>query len=206
MVESNGTRVMLDAGGSLPEIPPDAVLLTHFHLDHCSGLAPLRWAVGEPWVVYAPNDDRRKEVIFGEGGALDFQHPTAEFVIGNLAVTPLPLQHSAPTFGWFLEDNEGTLAYLVDTRGLPESTESFLCAQRIDMLILDCTHPRNHADPNHNNYFTAIETIESLQPARTLLVHVGHDLDCWRFKADMQLPAGAEFARDGQALAVVQGK
>jgi len=205
-IESGSTKLMLDAGGSLPETAPDGVLLTHFHLDHCSGLVPLRWATCDPWTVYAPRDEQRAPVIFGEGGALEFRHPDAPFTIGNIAVTPIPLQHSAPTLGWLLEDDEGSLAYLVDTQGLPTASRSLLQARRIDLLILDCTYSPDTPDLNHNDFHDAMAIVDDLQPGRTLLVHVSHELDCWRFKADAELPDRVEFARDGQALAVVQGK
>jgi len=205
-IESDGTRLMLDAGGQLPEDPPDAVLLSHFHLDHCIGLVPLRWAVGDAWAVYAPRDELRSGVLFGDAGSIDFRHPEGPFSIGNIEVTPIALTHSAPTLGWFLEDGEGSLAYLLDTRGLPEASEAFLSERRIDILLLDCSFPPGHANTNHNDFDSAMATIDAIQPRRTLLVHVGHELDCWRYKSDQSLPENVEFAQDGQALAVVEGK
>jgi len=205
-VESNGTSLLLDAGGPLPEQRPDAVLLTHFHLDHCLGLVPLRWALGDRWPVYAPQDEKRRSVLFGKGGALDFRYPESEFRIGNITVTPIPLQHGAPALGWLLQDEEGTLAYLVDTQGLPTASRDLLSRQPIDVLLLDCTNPPDVPDLSHNDVHDAVSIIVDLAPRRSLLVHLSHELDCWRLTSDLELPEGTEYARDGQALAVVQGK
>jgi len=205
-VQTDGMQILLDAGSAFPLEPPQAVLLTHFHIDHVQGLFPLRWGMGDPVHVFAPDDPERMKVLFGTPGLLEFHHPLEPFDLGSLTVTPIPLQHSVPTLGWLLEDNEGCLAYLVDTKGLPDASRDLLRATPIDLLVLDATSPPGVESPNHNDLDEAFEIVRDLQPHRTLLVHVSHDLDTWKLGRSIDMPDGVEFVSDGHALAVVQGK
>ena len=75
LLESASGRLLLDAGAELPPERLDAVLLTHFHLDHLTGLLPLRFGVGDPLPVYSPSDETRRDYLFKERGVLDFRHP-----------------------------------------------------------------------------------------------------------------------------------
>ena len=206
LIETDDVRLLIDAGGPFPDPPPDAVLLTHFHLDHVAGLVPLSMGVGDPLPVYAPEDQHNREFLFRTGGVLEFQTPQARFELGNLRITPIALQHSVPTLGWLLQDRDaGTLAYLTDTKGLPSASRSRLRASRIDLLVLDCTYPPTEDPYNHNDLDRALNLAAELDAGRTLLVHVGHDLDCYRLGGQVTLPNNVEFSRDGHALAVVQG-
>ena len=121
-------------------------------------------------------------------------------------MTPIPLTHTAPALGWLLEDDEGTLAYLVDTKGLPDAAWDLLRDRRIDLLVLDASVPPGVECPGHNDLGEAFEIVNELEPFRTLLVHIGHELDLWRLGRDLHMPDGVEFTSDGHALAVVQGK
>lgn len=105
----------------------DAILLTHFHADHVQGLFHLRWGKGPSIPVFIPPDPDGCADLFRHTGLLEFRPKSAftAFEIGPLRITPLPLIHSKPTFGYVFElAGEASFAYLTDTRGLPPETRA----------------------------------------------------------------------------------
>lgn len=176
--------------------------LTHYHIDHVQGLFPLRWGCSKPIPVYGPPDPQGCDDLFKHSGILDFQPPPAPFqpiVLAGLRITPLPLNHSKPTFGYLFQSPSHSLAYLTDTVGLPEKTADFLRTQALDLLVMDCSHtPQTRAPRNHNDVNLALEIHQCLRPARTLLTHASHQLDCWLMSHS--LPGGMEMAYDNQVV------
>ncbi|CAM3286849.1 phosphonate metabolism protein PhnP [Yersinia entomophaga] len=176
--------------------------LTHYHMDHVQGLFPLRWGYSSPIPVYGPPDADGCDDLFKHSGILDFQPPLTPFQpldIAGLQITPLPLNHSKPTFGYLYQSPRRTLAYLTDTAGLPESTTAFLARLPLDLLVMDCSHPpQTNAPRNHNDVSMALEIHRQLRPVNTLLTHVSHQLDCWLM--NNLLPAGVAAAYDNQVI------
>jgi phosphoribosyl 1,2-cyclic phosphate phosphodiesterase len=204
LVEAGATRILLDAGlTDLSErFPPGsltAIVLTHFHPDHVQGLFHLRWGIGASIPVYGPPDSEGCADLYKNHGLLDFRKLSKfdPLTIGNLKLTPLPLIHSRPTFGYAIEDGAGhRFAYLTDTAGLPPRTEAFLIHQEIGDLAIDCTHPPGAAARNHNNLEQALSIIERIAPERAYLTHIGHEMDVWLEKNAANLPPRVAVARD----------
>lgn len=211
LVEDGETRLLLDAGlmdlhtrfapGTL-----SAILLTHFHPDHVQGLFHLRWGKGEAIPVHAPPDSEGCADLYKHPGLLDFRRLSKfdPVVIGTLTVTPLPLIHSKPTFGYAIESEQGArFAYLTDTAGLPPATEEFLRAWYPAGLALDCSHPpRNEPGRNHNDWNQALKIVETVRPKRTWLTHISHELDRWLLEARPTLPSSVTVAVDGESALV----
>jgi phosphoribosyl 1,2-cyclic phosphate phosphodiesterase len=131
---------------------------------------------------------------------LDFnpQKAFSAFEIGGLKVTPVPLIHSKPTFGYVFEVTGGpTFAYLTDTRGLPDDTQHFLQTIKPDGLAIDCTFPPSGQPKGHNDWTLALDCIQAVDPAQAWLIHISHELDNWRKNTNPALPNRITVARDG---------
>ncbi|HFK7188462.1 phosphonate metabolism protein PhnP [Serratia odorifera] len=209
MLQYNGETSLLDAGLTSLERRFSAgqiqrFLLTHYHMDHVQGLFHLRWGCGNSIPVYGPPDPQGCDDLFKHPGILDFQPPLAPFVsveLGGLQITPLPLIHSKPTHGYLIQTPGKALAYLTDTVGLPPQTARFLQHVSLDLLVLDCSlPPQTQAPRNHNDLTRALEIQQRLQPRRTLLTHISHQLDLWLL--DNPLPGGLELAFDNLSVSV----
>lgn len=210
LVEVGATRILIDAGlMDLHErFPPgslDAVVLTHYHVDHVQGLFHLRWGIGQTIPVYGPPDVEGCADLYKHPGLLDFRQldvftPLAP---GALTLTPLPLSHSKPTLGYGIESADGArVAYLTDTLGLPPQTEAFLKRWGDFELVLDCSTPPRDTPNNHNDWPSALATIAAVAPRRAWLTHIGHALDAWCLADAPVLPPGVEIARDGLVVSI----
>lgn len=209
LIECAGQRWLLDSG--LPDLterfPPrsfDGILQTHYHADHAQGLLHLRWGQGLVVPVHGPADPQGLADLYKHPGILDFSQPFAAFerrLLGELAVTALPLVHSKLTFGYLLEGEGRRIAYLTDTVGLPEETYDHLAGGALDVLVLDCSMPPQPVAPrNHNDLTLALGIIERLAPRAAVLTHVGHTLDAWLIDHAHSLPAGVRMAFDGMVV------
>jgi phosphoribosyl 1,2-cyclic phosphate phosphodiesterase len=182
----------------------DAVLFSHTHADHVHGIDDLRTftLAGDLLPVYGAaeamaNLQRVFAYIFDGDGEPGFRprlalHTVAgPFPLFGRTVTPVPLQHGA---GMALGYRVGNLAYLTDCNGIPEGSLPLLTG--IEVLVIDALRFTPHA--THFNLAEAIAVARRLGARRTLLTHLSHDVDHHRHGA--ALPAGVEFAYDGQTL------
>jgi phosphoribosyl 1,2-cyclic phosphodiesterase len=148
LVESGSTVMLLDCGFSLRATEKrlqrlgisgediDAVLVTHEHTDHCSGVARLSrkyeipvylsrgtWASGrceDPWAV-------------------EFFHSDAPFVIGDIKVLPIAVPHDANEPCQFVFEGGGRrLGVLTDLGSVtPAVTQHY---RQCQALVLECNH------------------------------------------------------------------
>ncbi len=204
LLEIGDRRYLIDAGQTnLAELFPagslTAIFLTHFHPDHVQGLFHLRWGRGLTIPVYCPPDSNGCADLYKHPGILAFdpQRKFQKLWLEDLGVTPLPLIHSKPTFGYLFEHAESSLAYLTDTDGLPPDTLDCLRDHGLDLMVIDSSYVPGSGHRGHNDLDTALALDEAIAPGKTVLTHIGHDLDVWlRAHAD-RLPSRVVVGRDG---------
>ena len=152
LVSEGRTRILVDGGSGVLErllaICPGeeltAVLVSHFHFDHCSDLYVLRYALdasrreglrSEPLPIFSPPEPPEL------AGLLAYREATRHVAVtpgetvdvGGIRVRFLAASHTSPTLGMVLEGAAGKLAYSGDCRwgeGLgaaAQSADLFLC-------------------------------------------------------------------------------
>ncbi len=134
LIEGPRGRVMIDCGSDwleeLPQLAPDALLLTHAHTDHSAGLArgapcPV-YATAEAWqsLLEYPLADRR-QLATGQ-----------RLTVNGLLVEAMPLHHSlrAPAVGLRMQADSTCLFYAPDVAALAEPAAAL---QGVDLYIGD---------------------------------------------------------------------
>lgn len=205
----NGSRYLLDAGRmdlveSCERERPAAIFLTHYHADHVQGLLHLRWGMGEAIPVFGPKDSHGCADLHRNSGVLDFRpglKPFKPIHLDGMTVIPVPLLHSKPTLGYCLDDGGVKLAYLTDTLGLPQATESFLRDWAPDVVVLDATYPGSlKQSKNHNTLPMAVQIIERLGCPEAYLTHISHQLETDLLRDSNQLPPHVRLAKDEEEI------
>ena len=208
LLESDGELILIDAGLTdiqerFPAGTLKQILLTHYHMDHIAGLFSIRWGSAFKISVMGPDTSDAPVELMKHPGILDFSQTTTQFSpfsINGVKVTPVPLSHSRPTFGYVFERNGRTLAYLTDTLGLPDETLTFLTSNPLNVMIIDCSYAPDMSEPpgSHNNLKDVMELHQKIEPSRTILTHIGHELDNW-MNAN-PLPKDIEAGHDGLVI------
>lgn len=185
-----------------------AVLYTHAHADHIAGLDDLRAInrqIGAPLPFYATNTvmselQERYAYAFKPwtGGAFYRPVPDPKIIEANseikffdLDIRLFPQRHNRiSTIGLRCQD----FAYSTDVEFL--SDEAFEVLAGVRTWIVGCFQYHPHVA--HASVGVVIEWHRRLKPERTILTHMGPDLDYDTLRRD--LPTGIEPAYDGMIL------
>ena len=107
----------------------DALLLTHSHSDHTSGVKYL-----DPLPIYCSEDTYAK-------GDINLIKPFESFCIGPFEIISLEASHDAPnTIGFLIKYDTKKIVYLTDTGYIPEKTLSYI--KDADYYIIESNHDR----------------------------------------------------------------
>jgi phosphoribosyl 1,2-cyclic phosphate phosphodiesterase len=213
LIEQGETVLLVDTSPDLREqlldarvSRLDAVLWTHGHADHMSGLDDLRGInrlTGEPldgWADAATHA-RLREAF---GYAFEpFQRPvrffhrpwlvareiTGPFRVGAIPVVPFRQDHGGgqATLGFRF----GSVAYSTDVVELDEAAFAVLAG--IEVWVVDCL--REEPSPTHSHLARTLSWIERVKPRRAVLTHMNERLDYRSLAA--RLPPGVEPGFDG---------
>ncbi|MBE9527659.1 MAG: MBL fold metallo-hydrolase [Proteobacteria bacterium] len=179
----------------------DAVLYTHPHADHIHGIDDLRaFNMRQDGAIECFGSERTItqirssfSYIFSEGynqswtPNLTTTIVDAPFRAAGVEVIPIEIFHGKATiYGYRI----GDAAYLTDCSGLPE--ESIEKLQGLKLLILGALRHAPH--PTHMTVKEAVEASAILAPERTVLTHLGHNLEY--ATENSALPRGIELAYD----------
>lgn len=217
VIEQGGRRLLIDASPDLRQqllacsIPSvDAILFTHAHADHVLGIDDIRIinrVIGRPLDAYATAGtmvelDRRFDYAFKEWTTPYFFRPVlvphvvepdAVIVAAGITVQLFEQDHGfIPSLGLRI----GGFGYSTDVVRLNET--ALLALEGVDTWVVDCFQRKGHT--THANLDQVLAWAERLKPRRTVLTHMGYDID-WD-GLTKRLPAGFEPGHDGLVLEV----
>ena len=147
-LDCGDVRLALDLGcGTLARLtaltPPEelsALLLTHWHYDHCSDVLPLIYrleAMGKTLHIYAPVDEKspiRQAVMASKSVVLHDVRPGDAFSMGDVKIVSFTARHPVPAVMYRMEGEGRTFCYTGDTN-LVEGLTEF--ADHADLLLAD---------------------------------------------------------------------
>ncbi|MGD2109524.1 MAG: MBL fold metallo-hydrolase [Phycisphaerae bacterium] len=215
-VKTGGLSVLIDTGPDLRsqclanDIDRlDAVLFTHHHADHVTGLDDMRrfnWIMGGPVRLYGTertlqNIERMFRYAFEHAPDSPHDRPQFElhtvdhepFEIDGRRIVPIPLLHGKlPVLGFRF----GDFAYCTDCSEIPDKSMALL--RDLDVLVLEALRHTPH--PAHFNLEQAIEAAKRIGAGRTYLTHIAHQIS--HAEVSRTLPDGIQLAHDGLRIIV----
>ena len=216
--QGQGARLLVDTSPDLRTqllacgVPGvDAILFTHAHADHIAGLDDVRILnriLGGPMPAAATRHTldeltRRFDYAFKPWTtAPRFFRPVFDMQVAEgggqveLAGMRLDLFDQDHGYARSLGLRHGNFAYCTDVVAIDEATMGRL--EGLDTWLVGCFQREPHWA--HAHVAKVIEWVARLRPRRTVVTHMGNDLD-WNWLV-ANLPAGIEAAFDGMVLEV----
>ena len=190
----------------------DAVLYTHVHADHIAGLDDIRVLnrlLGTPMPGYATAPvweelKTRFAYAFKSAEGVSFYvrpvlvpHNLTPGETAEIAGARIRVFEQDHGFGTSLGLRIGNAAYCTDVVRMSEAVLAGLTG--LELFIVDCFTPyRDH--PTHAGLPTVLSWVERLTPKRTVLTHLGPEMDYATLRCT--LPAGIEPGFDGMVVEV----
>lgn len=214
-VEIDGKNIVIDAGPDFRQqmlreniMRLDAVIFTHAHRDHTSGLddvRPFNFKQNMDMPIFATNHVLEQlqtefSYIFINKGYLGLprieMHEITErpFSVHGINVTPLPVMHmKLPVFGYRF----GNFSYITDANFISDATMKLL--EGTEVLVLNALQREKHL--SHFNLEEALAMVEKIKPGKTYFTHVSHKLGL-HGDVEKELPPSIHLAYDGLQLTV----
>ncbi|MBR5887369.1 MAG: MBL fold metallo-hydrolase [Akkermansia sp.] len=196
LVQSATTTLLIDSCPDLRQqalrhnlTAIDSVIYTHEHLDHTTGFDDMRafcWNREDKLPLYAGPSclahlKRMFAWAFSEQNTYKgyirpaaHNHGGAPFIVGDIEITPVPVEHaSVETFGYVFRAEGRSFGYVPDIKVLPETSRPLL--QGLDALAMDALTTREHH--THITVAENVKLMQQLAPTRGFLTHCGHAVD-----------------------------
>lgn len=214
LVEHDDTRILVDTSPDMREqlLAADigsisAVIWTHQHADHVFGIDDLRQlyhALGHPVPGYArPSTEAALRAQFryvfdgnrGYPPTVRLQTLADTVRIGAVTVSVVDQPHGGITSaGLRFEAGGAAIGYATDFHVMTDEMRGIY--QHLDLWIVDALRRRPH--PTHPDLPTALNWIDELSPARSVLVHMDQSMDYAALRRE--LPETVEPGFDGWSV------
>lgn len=219
LLETEGARILLDAGGgarsalaAMEERPIDAVWISHFHFDHVMDLVALRGALGERAQVIIPAGERPR--LDALAAAYAFEGPfdlapvveveeDARLAVGDATLRFARTRHSAPSMALRVEADAGALVYASDTAPCAPLQR---LAEDADLLLMHALLPTVEPESRHAQVHATAQSAAGLAVAarakRLLLSHRYHESPDAAMREAASAHADVALAREGASYQV----
>jgi phosphoribosyl 1,2-cyclic phosphate phosphodiesterase len=212
LVETGGKRILIDAGPDLRQQmlrarvkDLDAVLLTHEHMDHVSGMDDLRafnFAHQPPKAVPIYADESTLNAVrrmyayaFAENkypGVPHFDLRTinrSPFEAEGIGIQPIEVMHlRMPVLGFRI----GGFTYITDAKTI--STSELDKVRGTEVLVLNALREKEHY--SHLNLAEALAIVQEIKPRQAWFTHISHWMGR-HAEVNAGLPDGSRLAHDG---------
>lgn len=214
LIKVNGKKLLIDAGPDFRQQMLrakvqhiDAILITHGHYDHMSGLDDVRafnWQLSGAMPIYAELNVQDEIKQRFDYAFHDFKYPGVPeyslieinelpFVCQGINVTPVRVwHHRLNVMGYRI----GNMAYITDTNRIDEA--ELLKLSGLDVLVICGLRFEPHI--SHFTLPEALEVIARVKPKRAFITHIGHQLGLHE-DVELQLPPDVRLAYDGLSVA-----
>ena len=193
-IMSNDLNILVDPGpGSLLQakkygldpLKLDAIIVTHYHVDHCSDSdvmieAMTNYALNKKGIFigseYTIEGDKN-----GDTGVTKYHLSKVEKVVvakygakekfEKFGIEFLELRHDEPTaFGFKLYIDGKVLGLICDTEYFEELGELY---KDCDLLLVSCLKPKKDNIPDHLKTDDVIRILQKAKPKKTVIYHLG---------------------------------
>ncbi len=182
----------------------DAIWISHFHLDHCGGLAPLLFGT-----KYAPDTQSRTKPlrVFGPKGLRDLIEKFDAVNDYGLTEQPFPVEviemetlekfeifpsvlavamktpHTPESHAIHIRDADNTTMVYTSDTGFHEPLAAF--ARHVDLFIAECSFVKNKPVEKHLELAEAMYLIRKAEPKRAVLTHLYPEWDNVDFQKEV---------------------
>ena len=210
LLETDNTILLFDAGPDFRQQMLrenvkrlDAIILTHEHKDHISGMDDVRafnYKSQDAIDIFA--EERVQKAVRKEYSYVfaEYQYPGIPkmrlnpineygFKISGVQIIPVRVFHyRLPIFGFRI----GNFAYITDANYVPEESKEKLFG--VKYLVINALRKEKHI--SHFSLREAIDFIREISPKKAYITHISHQMGQYKQIA-RELPQGIVLAFDG---------
>jgi phosphoribosyl 1,2-cyclic phosphate phosphodiesterase len=212
-IENEGDKIVIDAGPDFRQqmlrfniLDVDAIVFTHEHRDHTSGLDDIR-AYNHKYDKDMPiyGDDRVLKQLKAEYHYIfsDNKYPgiprvvpihitNTPFMVGNTILTPIEVLHyKLPVFGFRIKN----FTYITDAKTI--SDEEIEKIKGTEILVINALQHTAHI--SHFTFQEALDFAQKINAKQTYFTHISHRLGLHQ-EIESILPENINLAYDGLEL------
>lgn len=232
-VQTSTGSILLDCSATVPfrmaqerlDWPAlDSIWISHFHIDHCGGLAPFLAGTKhtdemkgrkKPLKIFGPVGLRRLLDAFDQANnyrlfsqpfpveTIEIDELEAFEILPQVEAVALKTPHTDESHAIHIRDSSGkTLVFTADT-GFSESLADFF--NGVDLAVVECSFLKEKPVEKHLELAEAIYLVRKARPRRVVLTHLyplWDDIDIVAEAAKFSPPCEIIEARDGLRVTI----